>query len=280
MKLRKSWTGLAVGGLPLLALAACSVMPSVWPLAGPRPGVGPFDQPPTPVSSRDWKVPPKGYLPDGGAPDALKILGPPPTPGSKTGKADKARFEATRDLAGSARWTMAQRDADLSGGEAWKSYGCAAGVRIGPDTTPVLARMMLRIEADAAPVYSPIKDRYDRKRPPVGNNKQICVPRETWIYTNGSYPSGHSLIGWSWGLVLAELVPDRSSQLVARGRDFGDSRVICGVHWQSDVDAGRDLGSALVARLHADPGFMADLAKARDEIAAARKLGPPEGCGA
>jgi acid phosphatase (class A) len=269
---------LGLAGLSSFALAACSVVPSVWPLAGPRAGAGPFDQTPTPVSSKDWKGPPAGYLPNGGAPDAMKILGPPPAPGSKTGKADKALFEATRGLAGSARWTVAQRDADLSGLEAWKSYSCAAGVKIGPATTPTLARMMLRIEADAIPVYEPIKDRYDRKRPPVGNHKPICVPREPWIDTNGSYPSGHSLIGWSWGLVLAELIPDRSSQLVARGRDFGESRIICGVHWQSDVVAGRELGSALVARLHADPGFMADLAKARDEVAAARRLGPPESC--
>lgn len=282
MTLRKSPAG-RVMGLSLLAplalcLAACSVVPSVWPLAGPRAPVGPFDQTPTPVRSRDWVAPPHGYLPDGAAPDAMKILGPPPAPGSKAFKADKDRFESTRGLAGSARWTLAQRDADLVGPESFKSFGCAAEVRIGLTTTPTLARMMLRIEGDAIPVYEPIKARYNRIRPAIGNNKPICVPREDWLRTSGSYPSGHSLIGWSWGLVLAELVPDRSAQLVARGRDFGESRVICGVHWESDVEAGRELGSALVARLHADSGFLADLARARDEITAARGLGPPEGC--
>jgi acid phosphatase (class A) len=271
----------AVAGLlamGLVGVAACSVVPSVWPMAGPRTAVGPFDQTPTPVRSRDWVTPPHGYLPDGQAPDAMTILGPPPAPNSKAGKADRERFEATRGLAGSARWTLAQRDADLVGPESWKSFGCAAGVRIGADTTPVLARMMLRVEGDAIPVYEPIKARYNRTRPAIGNRKPICVPREGWMETSGSYPSGHSVIGWSWGLILAELLPDRAGQLVARGRDFGESRVICGVHWESDVVAGRELGSALVARLHADPGFMADLAKARSEVAAARKLGPPSSC--
>lgn len=270
--------GAALACLSVFALAACSVVPSVWPLAGPRAPVGPFDQTPTPVSSRDWRAPPAGYLTRDQAPEALKIVGPPPAAKSRTGKADRDQFESTRALAGSARWTVAQRDADLSGLEAWKSYGCAAGIQIGPKTTPVLARLMLRVESDAALVYNPIKDRYNRTRPAVGNKKPICVPREDWIRTNGSYPSGHSLIGWSWGLILAELVPDRSSQLIARGREFGQSRVICGVHWQSDVDAGRELGSALVARLHADPGFEADLAKARDEVEAAKALGPPQSC--
>ncbi|HRD45355.1 MAG TPA: phosphatase PAP2 family protein, partial [Caulobacter sp.] len=98
------------------------------------------------------------------------------------------------------------------------------------------------------------------------------------IETNGSYPSGHSLIGYSWGLVLAELVPERATELTARGREFGDSRVICGVHWQSDVDAGRVLAAALVARLHAEAAFQADLATARSEIEAARARGAPEHC--
>ncbi len=275
MTLRKSW---AIAALLLTPLAACSVVPSVWPLAGPRAPIGPFDQTPTPVRAKDWKNLSAPYLAKGESPDAFKILGPPPAPGSRIGKDDRDRFENTRKLAGSARWTVAQRDADLSGVEAWKSFGCAAGVRIGPDTTPVLARMMLRVEADAAPVYNPIKERYSRRRPAVGNKKPICIPREDWIDTNGSYPSGHSLIGWSWGLILAELAPERGDQLIARGRDFGESRVICGVHWESDVVAGRELGSALVARLHADPSFLADLAKARDEIAAAKKLGPPTSC--
>lgn len=282
MMLRNSRTAVVVGlptlALTLVGMAACTVVPSVWPMAGPRTPAGRFDQTPVPVSAKDFKRPPAGYLTPGDGPDGLAILGPPPAMNSKEGKADKARFETTRAMAGSARWDRAQRDAELSGGEAWKSYGCAAGVRIGPDTTPVLAKMMLRVEADAFPVFDPVKDRYGRQRPPIGNNKPICVPREDWMRTSGSYPSGHSAIGWSWGLILAELVPERAGQLVARGRDFGESRVICGVHWESDVVAGRELGSALVARLHADAGFMTDLAKARDEIAAAKRLGPPASC--
>ncbi|HWU80104.1 MAG TPA: phosphatase PAP2 family protein, partial [Caulobacter sp.] len=107
----------------------------------------------------------------------------------------------------------------------------------------------------------------------------ICVPREAWIETDGSYPSGHGLIGWAWASVIAELVPDQASPILARGKAFGDSRIVCGVHFQSDIEAGRYLGSALVTRLHDDPGFMSDLAKARAEVAASRANGPPTGCG-
>lgn len=255
--------------LSALSLTSCATV-DAWRSPGPPP--------PTPVHSSTWKEPPKGYLSEGGHPDGMQILPPPPAVGSSQQRWELEVFTTTRSLEGSPRWIQAVRDADLSGKEAFQGFSCAAGVRIGPDTTPTLAKMLMRLIHDGRPVYNPAKDYYARKRPAVGNDAPICVPREGWIETNGSYPSGHSLIGYSWGLVLAELVPDRAAQLVARGREFGDSRVICGVHWPSDVEAGRTLAGALVARLHAEPSFQADLATAKAEVAEARKLGAPQQC--
>ncbi len=254
--------------LSTLALAGCVAM-------GTTASVEP---PPTPVGSAHWKAPPKGYLPEGAAPDAMKIVAPPPAADSPEAAAERAHYEATRALKDTPRWTRAVRDADLSGKEGFRSYACAAGVKIGPETTPTLAKMLMRLIDDARPVYNPAKDFYARKRPASGNDAPICVPREGWIDTNGSYPSGHSLIGYSWALILAELVPDRATEITTRGREFGDSRVICGVHWPSDVEAGRTLAAALVARLHAEPGFTADLATAKAEIEAARRQGAPKHC--
>ena len=87
------------------------------------------------------------------------------------------------------------------------------------------------------------------------------------ISTNGSYPSGHTSIGWATALVLAEVNPANQDAILERGYQFGQSRVICGYHWQSDVDAGRIVGSAAVATLHSDPEFQAQLAKAKQEFA-------------
>lgn len=257
-----------------MLLAGCASVVRDTPLAQDD---GPWG-PPTPVDSTAWRDPPKGYLADGATPDSVAIVPAPPAPDSLQGRAERKTYEDTRALAGTPRWIQAQRDADLSGKEAYRGFSCAAGVKIGPRTTPTLATMMLRITDDAKPAYNPAKDLYSRKRPAAGNTAPICVPREDWIETNGSFPSGHSLIGWSWALVLAELVPDRSTQILTRGREFGDSRIICGVHFASDVEAGRTLASGLVARLHADPGFMRDLATAKTELASARRLGPPTGC--
>ncbi len=72
------------------------------------------------------------------------------------------------------------------------------------------------------------------------------------------------------GLVLAEIAPDRATDVLSRARAFGDSRVVCGVHTVSDVEEGRTTASMLVAALHADPQFRADVEVARVELARLR----------
>ncbi|MGB5923649.1 MAG: acid phosphatase, partial [Syntrophobacteria bacterium] len=72
---------------------------------------------------------------------------------------------------------------------------------------------------------------------------------------------------------LSEIAPDRVDAILGRGRAFGESRVICNVHWHSDVVEGRFMGAAAVARLHADPAFQAELESAKDELEAIRAKG-------
>lgn len=262
-----------------LALAGCSAidgLPNPFPhgATAATPGSA---QVATTAPSAGWVKPPPGYLP-AGAIDAATIIGPPPAPDSPRAKAERAQFAETRKLANTDAWSQAIADADLSGKNGMKAFSCAAGVTLSAEATPTLANMLLRLTDDAAKIYQPAKSIYQRPRPPVGNTAPICVPREAWINTDGSYPSGHGLIGWAWASVIAELVPEKASPILARGKAFGDSRIVCGVHFQSDIEAGRYLGSALVTRLHDDPGFLADLAKARAEVAASKAKGAPTGC--
>ena len=265
---------LICGALGLL-VAGCAPLHDVFSRTTPAPTASYAVSP----STASWTTPPTGYLKTIMNLDGATIVGPPPTPNSPRGKADRATFDATRKLAGTPAWDKAIADADLSGKHGFKSFSCAAGVNIGPEATPVFANLLLRMTDDAATLYQPAKAVFQRPRPPVGNTKPICVPREKWIETDGSYPSGHSLIGWSWALVISEVAPEHASAVLARGREFGDSRIVCGVHFQSDIEAGRYLGSAMVSRLHQDAAFMADLDKARAEVAASRLNGAPTGCG-
>jgi acid phosphatase (class A) len=73
-------------------------------------------------------------------------------------------------------------------------------------------------------------------------------------------------VGWAWALILTELFPDHADAITKRGWEYGISRMVCNVHWHSDVVAGRTMGAATVARLHADREFVADLEAAKREV--------------
>jgi acid phosphatase (class A) len=45
-------------------------------------------------------------------------------------------------------------------------------------------------------------------------------------------------VGWAWALILAEISPEQSDAILARGAAYGASRNVCNVHWRSDVNAG------------------------------------------
>ncbi|MDZ7669437.1 MAG: phosphatase PAP2 family protein [Gammaproteobacteria bacterium] len=108
------------------------------------------------------------------------------------------------------------------------------------------------------------------------NGAPTCTPDdEEELRSNGAYPSGHAAIGWGWGLILAEVAPGRATELLARGRAFAESRMICNLHWWSDVSEGQRMGAAAVARLHADPVFRAQLDLARGEAQALLARGEP-----
>lgn len=259
-----------VAGIAMAAgLAACAATtPLEAPPAGESLAPAPLNPLPTDLT---------GYLAESDL-DGAALLGPPPAPESLIGQADRARYEETRALAGSPRWKQAVVENDLWGGGALKQYACKLGVSIDEKQTPTALKIMHRVELDVRTIGKPAKDHYDRPRPMIGDDKPICIPREDWMKTNASYPSGHSMTGWAWGLILAELAPAKADDMLGVGKQIGESRIVCGVHYASDIEAGRTLASAMVARLHGDPQFQADMKKARSEIARAKTA--PSGCAA
>jgi acid phosphatase (class A) len=213
----------------------------------------------------------KGYLPREQQPDSLALLPAPPAAGSEAAAADLAQHRATRALRDSPRWRQANADVNLRFPAAAGVFACSLGVNISAERTPHLNMLLRRSLVDAGQATYTAKDHYKRQRPFAALGETTCEPKEeAALAKDGSYPSGHAALAWAWALILAELAPERAQALFERGHAFGQSRVVCGVHWQSDVDQGRLVGSAAVARLHADATFLAQLAEARREIAEAR----------
>ncbi len=140
------------------------------------------------------------------------------------------------------------------------------GVAADPKNAPALAGMLARVFTDMSAATGPAKNVFHRKRPFLVDQGPVCISISPAFRSSFDYPSGHTTLGWTFGLILAELDPPHASMILTRARSFGESRVVCGVHNASAVEAGRTAGAALVASLHSNDAFRADFEKARAEF--------------
>ncbi|MGZ6017755.1 MAG: acid phosphatase [Phenylobacterium sp.] len=216
----------------------------------------------------------KPYLGAAGLPDTLKILPPAPQKGDVRYETDRKMFLGTRNLAGTPRFALALNDDALSGQALMKDFSCAIGVELTAANAPRFMSMIPRIGRDASTATNLPKDYWKRQRPFLIDKGPTCSDQNGPIQGTLDYPSGHNTYSWALGLILAELAPDRATDILVRARAYGESRMVCGVHNMSAVESGRTNGGILVAALHASPEFRADVEAARAELAAARKAGP------
>ena len=174
-----------------------------------------------------------------------------------------------------ARGAEAHQDDVYEAADVAPRFDYILGIHIDTKTAPHTLHLMQLVSNDAEWLMRPIKRTVangGRQRPFVEYpSLRTCAIGYEKLGETGSYPSGHGSLGWIWGNVLAELVPEQADALIARGIAFGDSRVVCGFHFPSDIAAGRLTAAALLERLHADKHFLHDLDEARTELGRLRK---------
>jgi len=300
--------------LGALALAACAATTalaqgSAPPPAGARPpaaGTPPIQQPVRPPTARGPALQPTtqppaaeapaapalpteqaaqaprrfgGYLGPDRLPDDALFLPPPPTRESPLGVADVAIFQATRALEGGPRWSLATSDDKIDRRSLLADFGCALGIDLAARETPAITRVLQRSNADLFALVGNAKDRYQRPRPFLTEQGATCIVPSEDFAKSGSYPSGHAAGGWLYALVLAEIDPANSAAIMARGRAFGESRVVCGVHYASDIEGGRLTAETIIATLHGMAEFQVDILAARTELAELRVAPPPKSDG-
>lgn len=206
----------------------------------------------------------------GDAAGLFEALPPAPRDGDARDEADRRIFRETRALAGSPRWAMAAADAELGSSQMLQHFACALDIELTPQRAPRMVALLTKATREAAASMAKAKDFYKRHRPFTVDAGPTCVDPST-VGESFDYPSGHTTAGWAWGLVLAQMDTQHATPLLARARAIGDSRVVCGMHNASAVEAARMLTGAAVSVMSASPLYQSDLAAARDELARLRK---------
>jgi acid phosphatase (class A) len=194
--------------------------------------------------------------------DASVFLPPPPAANSPQEQAERAIVRGP--------WTPERRAQALEDNaiDPFAAFDSVLGPNFTQANFPATFAVLDRAGRAAGFAGDPVKFIHRRPRPFLADSAITpCIPNDERLRASYSYPSGHAALGFAWALVLAELVPSRADAIIERGRDFTWSRVVCGVHYPSDVEAGRTVASAAVARLHADADFQQLMAAARAELA-------------
>jgi acid phosphatase (class A) len=199
--------------------------------------------------------------------DLVEVLGPPPAPASPQGQEDlHAVIEAQRT-----RTPEAIAEAKTNVCLSIFAFADVMGPAFQRTKLPFTTMFFQRIFDDGMHGVAAAKKTFNRQRPFVAD-KQITtvVPQPA----NASYPSGHATFAYMTAILLAAMVPEKAPAIFARAAAFAHSRLVAGVHYPSDLAAGRVAAAVIDNVLLHDTGFKADLAKARIEVRAAALPSP------
>lgn len=180
------------------------------------------------------------------SPEWIAFLGPFPAVDSDEGKADLAILlwhQRTRTPVDIQR---AASEVKLT----MEAYATASGRALNAAQFPKTAALIDKVGKDTKAVTDSLKKHFLRPRPYLTDGRvQPAIERET----SPSYPSGHATRGLIFGIILGELAPERRETLLTAGRQVGVDRVIGGVHYPSDIEAGQRLALRLATAWLADP---------------------------
>lgn len=228
--------------------------------------------------------------------DVLHLLPPPPAPGSETERKDVEAVAGLQAASSPERLALAQRDA----ADGLNAFTATLAPGFDFAKLPDVLAFFRKVGRDTNFATALGKDCWERPRPflldsnihPPGTMQEDTLQRpgakNTAPHGPGSpcpalgaspqysysYPSGHSTFGAMTAILLSDMVPEKRAELYARGWQFGESRIVGGVHYPTDVAAGRIDATALVAVMMRNPDFRADLAAAGAELRASLRLNP------
>jgi acid phosphatase (class A) len=211
-------------------------------------------------------APKTAYYIDPAVMDLPALIPDTPAPGSAANKAELAelhRIEASRTPAQVAAAKADEAEEDIF------AYKTVFGSDFKPDSLPLTAELGAHVKNEQSVAGAALKPIFPRVRP--YNADKTLHPVCGLTDLPNSHPSGHALTGYLEGLTLAEIAPEKRAEILARADDYAHNRLVCGVHYPSDIEASRRIAYMVFGYMLATPKFQHDLAAARAEMQAKLK---------
>ena len=191
--------------------------------------------------------------------DLTMILPPPPANDSAQTKAELGEvlmLQVTRTPEMEAR---AVADAEEN---VWR-FADVMGPNFNKEKLPKFSAFFDRVVETEGAVVDPAKDVWKRPRP---HQLSDLVKPAVKLSSSGSWPSGHATVGTMMGIILADMVPEKRAEIMARAAEYAHNRVVGGIHYPSDVEMGRISGSVIAAVLLNRDDFKAEYEVAKAEL--------------
>jgi len=201
--------------------------------------------------------------------DTAGILINPPAKNSDETKAELAELHRLQETRSPAQVLGAQNDDSEEDIFIFKNI---LGERFNREGLPMTALLSDHVHNDEGIILNPAKAFFQRPRPYHFDEtiKPVCKIKED--RTDYAYPSGHGTTGYLEGLVLTLIVPEKRDAILGRADDYAHNRLICGVHYPSDIVASKQVAYAAIGIMMNNPQFKKELAAARTETRAALGL--------
>lgn len=190
-------------------------------------------------------------------------LAPPPLPGSREELAELRELHDIQEGRTEAELSAALRD---DRDESIFLFSSLFGQRFNPDEFPATAALGEAIRNDASAIEDEAKSYFKRRRPYAVDRSIAGCPHSPSKPVLTSYPSGHAMSGYSYGAVLASLLPERAGAILTRAHAYAENRLVCGLHFRSDIDASATLATAFARDLMMTPGFKELMQAAQAEL--------------
>jgi acid phosphatase (class A) len=198
--------------------------------------------------------------------DLTAILPPPPANDSAKTKAELGEVLTIQVTRTPDMVTRAQADDEEV---VWR-FADVLGPKFSKDALPKTAAFFDRVAATEGAVVDPAKKIFGRSRP---HQMSDLVKPVVDLSKSAGWPSGHATLGTLMGILLADMIPEKRPEIMVRAWEYGDNRVVAGIHFPSDVEMGRIAGSVVAFELMQRDDFKTEYGAAKSELRAALNLG-------